>query len=37
MERRVREWHESDSTLELHEWLGMTEEEYARWLTNPGK
>ncbi len=25
-------WHESDSHLELHEWLDMTREEYAAFV-----
>ena len=28
----VGAWHESDSTQSLHEYLGMTEEEYSRWV-----
>lgn len=34
----VEEWHEKAeySDLELHEFLGMTEEEYAEWLVAPG-
>lgn len=30
----VEEWHKSDSKLQLHEYLGMTQEEYSFWLTN---
>lgn len=30
----VDEWHDSDSALPLHEYLGMTQEEYARVLTS---
>lgn len=26
----VGRWHDSDSDLKLHEWLGLTGEEYAR-------
>lgn len=29
IEAKVKEWHESDSTLPLHEYLGMSEDEYA--------
>jgi hypothetical protein len=28
----ISEWHESTSSLTLHEYLGMTWEEYGRWL-----
>lgn len=31
----VDAWHESDSDLELYAFLGMTEEEYSLWMTNP--
>ena len=30
-------WHESDSGLELHEFLGMTLEEYYDWMLNPAR
>lgn len=30
----VDAWHDSDSALPLHEYLGMTQEEYARVLTS---
>jgi hypothetical protein len=33
LEAKVKEWHESDSTLPLHEYLGMTEQGYADWVT----
>lgn len=29
---KIDEWHKSDSNLPLHEFLGMTEEEYAKWV-----
>lgn len=29
----VTQWHESDSKLPLHEYLGLTSEEYSDWLT----
>jgi hypothetical protein len=28
-------WHDSDSDLELHEYLGMTWEEYSAWAVKP--
>jgi hypothetical protein len=28
-------WHSSPDGLELHEFLGMSKEEYALWLRNP--
>jgi hypothetical protein len=28
-------WHESESTLPLHEFLGMTTEEYSAWVQKP--
>jgi len=28
-------WHESESALPLHEFLGMTSEEYSAWVQNP--
>ena len=31
----VERWHESDSSLGLHEFLGMTQEEYAWWVERP--
>jgi hypothetical protein len=31
----VDRWHDSDSTLELHEFLGMTLQEYAAWVKCP--
>ncbi len=31
----VQRWHDSDSKLELHEYLGMTIDEYALWLNSP--
>ncbi|MDF3821617.1 hypothetical protein P3G55_17055 [Leptospira sp. 96542] len=32
----VDEWHDSDSTLSLSEFLGMTKDEYALWVEKPG-
>jgi hypothetical protein len=31
----VEEWYDSDSPLELDEYLGMTIQEYCDWLENP--
>src|SRR5437762_1665906 len=28
-------WHQSDSTLALHEWLGMSEQDYASFVMDP--
>jgi hypothetical protein len=28
-------WHNSPSELSLHEWLGMSEEEYTLWVERP--
>lgn len=34
----VDAWHEDeDTTLELHEYLGMTWEEYVQWVRNGAK
>jgi hypothetical protein len=32
IEAKVVEWHNSDSPLPVHEYLGMTEDEYAIWV-----
>lgn len=29
---RINDWHESDSDLRLHEYLGWTWEEYCVWV-----
>ena len=31
----VERWHRGESAEELHEYLGMTRDEYALWLGNP--
>lgn len=31
----VERWHGSDTGMELHEFLGMTREEYANWASAP--
>ena len=28
----IEQWHESDSKQELHEFLGLTFEQYKRWV-----
>jgi len=36
-DKAVAEWHDAVTDLELHEWLGMTFEEYAQFLENPSQ
>ena len=31
----VDRWHESDGDLSIHEFLGMTREEYLDWVKDP--
>ena len=31
----VDKWHESDSSLPIHEYLGMTRDEYLSWVKDP--
>jgi hypothetical protein len=31
----VDAWHESDGSVALHDYLGMTMEEYALWVSEP--
>lgn len=31
----VDDWHNGDSKLPLHEYLGFTWDEYARWVMHP--
>ena len=31
----VDRWHEGDSDLSIHEFLGMTREEYLSWVKDP--
>ena len=31
----VDEWHDSDTTEELYEYLGMTQQEYRLWIHDP--
>ncbi len=30
----VKEWHDSDTEMTIHEFLGMTQEEYFLWVEN---
>ena len=32
MDDMITEWHEGDSDMELHEYLGLTLEQYNRWV-----
>lgn len=32
MDRLLEEWHNSDSSLPVHEYLGITLEQYAYWV-----
>ncbi len=32
LQDRVDAWHAADTEMSLPEWLGMTDEEYARWV-----
>ncbi len=32
----IEVWHQAESELSLHEFLGMTWEEYSAWVRNPG-
>ncbi len=31
----IDDWHDHDYAMELHEFLGMSWEEYRRWVANP--
>ena len=31
----VDKWHESDSSLPIHEYLGMTRDKYLSWVKDP--
>jgi len=35
LDDEIDEWYRSDSSLELYQWLGFTEAEYERWITDP--
>lgn len=32
----IERWHKSPNEKPLHEFLGMTFEQYGRWVNNPG-
>lgn len=32
----VGRWHDSDSTMSLHEYLGVSFEDYSLWVSDPG-
>lgn len=34
IERKIEEWHQSDSFLELYEYLGMNWEDYIKFVEN---
>lgn len=33
LEERVAEWHKTETSQPLHEWLGMTWEQYCEWVS----
>lgn len=33
----VERWHESDSTMSLHKYLGLSWEDYALWVKSPSE
>jgi hypothetical protein len=35
IQRRIQDWHESDSQQQLYEYLGWTEEEFQNWADDP--
>lgn len=37
LERKTDEWHRSEKPGELHDFLGMTETEYAAWIKDPNQ
>ena len=32
----VQQWHEADTTLPLHTYLGLSQQQYAAWVETPG-
>lgn len=36
LDHMVELWHGNDTCMALHEWLGMTKEEYAAWVERTG-
>jgi hypothetical protein len=37
IDKKIEEWHKSDSDLPLNEYLGWTEEQYKKWLDSDPK
>ena len=37
IDNHIDEWHEGNSKLELHEYLGFTWLEYSQWVKSPSK
>ena len=37
MDNRIESWHNSTSTKELYEYLGLTQQEYMEWVENPDR
>lgn len=35
IDRKIAEWHDGDSELPLHEYLGMSWESYSAWVADP--
>jgi len=35
VDNEISRWHASDSKLKLHDWLGMTRDEYALFVEQP--
>lgn len=35
IDERIAEWHKSLSPQPIHEYLGMTQEDYVSWVINP--
>jgi hypothetical protein len=35
IDEEIEAWHEADTDLQLHEWLGLTREEYALYIEKP--
>jgi hypothetical protein len=31
----IDEWHRTDGSVPIHEWLGLSKEEYSRFVTQP--
>lgn len=37
LDDHIDKWHNSDSNKPLHEFLGMTREQYSLWISGQGK